>query len=273
MHSIFPTELTAAYVIATPKELTSTKSLRVIDNLKKVVPNLQIFRARDIHKDGPSISVSPCVWHNIKHKRKHWHSDVSTYGELGCADSHAELWRRASKDPNPDGWTLIFEADAVPTSYLKRLMAKDKPAWPALDDCSGVLLGSTIMMPYTYGARAVSNDVYVVNQRFCGTHAYAVRNKNASALLAAVLPLDTAVDTGMAIANKMGTIPTLWTTKHSAFRQPFAEVIHSVHLKSYLSENDGAVLASILVPWTLVLAAVIALIVMGVRRARSKFFL
>lgn len=266
LQQILPNPITSAHIIATEKELQSPEVQHRIGVLKKIEPSLQVFQARNIAQHGATVPTTLRLQYNMKRKQKDTIMDISSIGELGCADSHIQLWRAAASSGNPDGWTLIFEADANPDWRALRRAVSDG-ALPKDDNCCVVFLGYNPLLPgYNAKARRVHKNAVELNSSFACTHAYAVRNKYAKQLTDAVLPLDSQIDQAMYLAWKLDKIPSMWMMKPMLFKQPVAALaIHDVHLKAMLPSDNVSITFIVIVPWMVLVALAVAVTVLAMQ--------
>jgi hypothetical protein len=267
---MFHTPVTGAYIIATEKEAGSQLFKARFSTLNRYAPTLQVFQARNVAKDGITYPLTLRTKLTTTTKSKHCVADISSAGELGCADSHVTLWRRAAAHPNPEGWTLIFEADVRPNILV---LPSALPSWSTSEkggDCSAclILLGYEFLKAQ-FDNRSVGTGFVLKTKasQFYGTHAYAVRNKHAAALLAACLPLDMQIDTSIDVAHRHSRIPPIWLASRRLFRQPMGAInIHKIHLKAFLPTNTTALFFTIVLPWAVVIALAITTAVLAARQ-------
>lgn len=277
LQRLFADPITSAHYIATPKEQKRPDVQSNLAALRAVVPNLQVLTAADVASAGVSYPVSHTVRYNVLKHEKHSRMDVATIGELGCADSHIRAWRTAAADPNLDGWTVVFEADAVPVpGILETVQRTDAPITSA-DPVGFALLGHGMNKPFGRdgGVPIPGHTAWVgVNAMWNGAHAYAIRNRDAETYLNALLPLCAVLDFGLWAAIALGDVPPVWTLVRSAFIQPELSWdvfgMHGVHLKCYLPADNGTVFAVAIMPWIIVLVMCIALGVVGGMLVRAK---
>ena len=150
----------------------ATERLPLIENIKKIFNQLEIFDA----KDGSQWQADPQI-----QKAHPWTKIPVTQGSIGCTHSHIELIHRALK--NGDKTLMIFEDDCdfkaeVDTEGVMKYIHLANTLGEPWD----ILLFSAT--EYVESAATSSLDYKKVN-RFWGTHALLLRERGMRAALKA----------------------------------------------------------------------------------------
>lgn len=266
-----------AWFIATPKEWalpeTRARFQAIADWLAQDGVPLTRFQPVVGGDAGLTVPTTNRVAYAMKHNVKDTFMDISTRGELGCADSHLKLWAGAAARRR--GWTVVFEADAtlVPQAPSLGSILGDTGLHP---EATLLLLGVLPVRDKAHhdvqvggggGGGTGSARVADVTRMWAGSHAYCLRNADAGAWLAAITPLDSQIDVAMWVAHDVGRSPgRIATVVYPVFTAPFvlAGGIHALHIKAGLPPDNGLYIA-VMVIFAVLLATVITLAVMLAR--------
>lgn len=149
----------------------ATERLPLIENIKKIFNQLEIFDA----KDGSQWQADPQV-----QKAHPWTKISVTQGSIGCTQSHITLIERALK--NGEKTLMLFEDDC---DFKEGV---DTEAMMSYIDAAGILEPWDILLfsatEYVESAATLSPDYKKVN-RFWGTHALILRERGMRAALKA----------------------------------------------------------------------------------------
>jgi hypothetical protein len=281
VQDLFADKVTGAWVIATDAEIGRADVVRRVEALRHVVPSLRVMRAANVRVEGVSIPVGNRTAFNLAVGRRHCYMEAATPAEVGIMDSHIRVWREAAAaaGTSPAGWTLVFESDATPSPTGFKAAAADAPIADGPDAATApcmVLLGFHNTQPPFRGrgtpTAPTRHATVLAANIWLGQHAYAVRNRDAQALIDAVLPMDSLTDTAVGIARALGTIPPVWTVRRSVFTQPLLSPsgnMHGWHLKTLVPANDALVIVLAIVPWAVVAVLGVALALAVAQRRTS----
>lgn len=149
----------------------ATERLPLIENIKKIFNQLEIFDA----KDGSQWQADPKI-----QKAHPWTKIPVTQGNIGCTHSHIELIHRALK--NGDKSLMLFEDDCdfkeVDTETMMKYIHLANTLGEAWDI---LLLGGT---EYVESTETSSSDYRKIG-RFWGAHALILRERGMRAALKA----------------------------------------------------------------------------------------
>ena len=190
--------------------------------------------------------------------------DIVTPGPVGVAQSHLSIW---ADNAGRAGWIIVFESDAAVGSGFGADIA-DIVRTPMVEPFPGVLKLGWVPHPRS-GIRSVSVSPFVnlvLNGMQFGMQAYAIRCDALGAYVRLLAPISGHIDheiTDLAVA---GVTPPLWVTVRNTCTQVNTSR-GSIHpgftFRLLLPESNGAANALLLLPWMLLLVAIVAASVVG----------
>jgi hypothetical protein len=197
--------------------------------------------------------------------------DIVTPGPVGVSQSHLSIW---ADNAHRAGWIVIFESDAAVGPQFGADIA-DIVRTPMVEPLPGVIkLGWTLHPHGGISSAPVSPFVnLVLGGMHFGMQAYAIRCDALGAYIRLLAPIGAHIDHEITDLAATGLSLPLWSVAKNACTQ-VNTAKGSIHPKFsfrlLLPESNSAANTLMLLPWVLLLVAIVVAAVVGATCRKSR---